>query len=235
MMATAPARSDGELGRRADVRRRVLEAARGCFVRDGVGRTRMADVAEAAGVSRPLLYQYYADRPALIEALINDELADLCAELKRRIPKGASFDDTVVRLSVASIQVGRQDSLLADLFAHSPYGDLTALLLQPGRPPHSMVLDVWRPVFERGRARGELRADLSDADLIEWIMMCHHLFYIRADMPLDRVADMLETFVLPGLRPDAPVRTRPMVPRSEVPEMPPVQRQRRARRPSGSA
>ncbi len=229
-------RGTPDIERRTDVRRRILDAARGRFERYGVARTRMEDVASGAGISRPLLYQYYGDRASLIEALISEELGHLVATLRTRIPKKAAFGECLVQLSIASIEVGRNDKLLDDLFENSAYRDLTALLLQRGRPPHAMVLGLWAPIFERGRAAGELRADVTDAELIEWIMMCHHLFYIRTDIPLARVADMIETFVLPGLSASAPPRREPMVDDSDaVSAAPTTPRQTRAKRRPANA
>src|SRR5215467_7630578 len=37
---------------------KVLDAAYGCFVRHGVRKTTMEDIAHAAGISRPAVYQY---------------------------------------------------------------------------------------------------------------------------------------------------------------------------------
>ena len=199
-------------------------------MRYGVSRTRLADVAAEAGVSRPLLYQYFADRAALVEAMIDEELARLVERLRRRIPPDAGFRETVVRLSVASIDIGRRDALLADLMANSPYGDLTAQLLQPHRRAHGLVHGLWRPVLERGRASGELRSDASDEVIVEWIMMTHHVFFVRSDIPIARVAELYEAFVLPGLLQGAPsLPTAPVSPRRRraVPASAPPARARR--------
>ena len=41
---------------------------------------------------------------------------------------------------------------------------------------------------------------MSDDDLIEWVMMSHHIFLLRLDLPMARIASVVEAFVLPGLR-----------------------------------
>ena len=68
-------------------------------------------------------------------------------------------------------------------------------------PAHALVLGLWRPVFDLGRATGALRADVGDDELIEWIAMTHYAFLLRPDISLDRVASMIGSLVLPGLRP----------------------------------
>ena len=68
-------------------RERLLEAAARCVARDGLPALSMAAVAEAAGVSRPTVYRYFADRGALLEATLffaGRSLADSIGERLRR-------------------------------------------------------------------------------------------------------------------------------------------------------
>jgi AcrR family transcriptional regulator len=51
-------------------RERLLEAAARCAARGGLAGLSMAAVAEEAGVSRPTVYRYFADRRALLEATL---------------------------------------------------------------------------------------------------------------------------------------------------------------------
>jgi len=186
--------------RHADVRRRILDAAHDCFERFGVGRTRIEDIAKQAGISRPLLYTYYSDRAGLIEAVINDELRRLTEALQLRIPRKAPFEKCIVDLTVASIDIARADKLLGDLFENSPYGNLATLMEHQQGQAHAYVLGLWRPLFDVGRAEGVLRTDLSDDDLIEWIMMSHHILLLRNDLTLEQIGERFRNFVVPGLR-----------------------------------
>ena len=59
----APADVDGQLATRGAVRRAlILEAAIEQFAARGLRATSMANIAEAAGVSRPALYQYFQNK-----------------------------------------------------------------------------------------------------------------------------------------------------------------------------
>lgn len=185
--------------RQAEVRRRVLDAARDCFERFGVARTRIEDISTQAGISRPLLYTYYRDRAALIEAVINDELRRLTEDLRRLLPRGASFEQSVVELTMISIDAARSDKLLADLFDNSPYGNLATLMQHQDSQAHSYVLNLWRPLFDLGRAENVLRTDLSDDDLIEWVMMTHHILLLRGDLTLQQIGERFRSFVVPAL------------------------------------
>jgi AcrR family transcriptional regulator len=59
----------------------ILEAATQILQSRGVDELRMTDLAERAGVSPGALYQYFPDRPALMNALLDR----LCNELKARL------------------------------------------------------------------------------------------------------------------------------------------------------
>ena len=64
----------------------VLEAARGVFLRYGYSRTTMADVAKAAGMSRPSLYLLYPGKEQLYSAVIHldnkEAFQDICNATK---------------------------------------------------------------------------------------------------------------------------------------------------------
>jgi AcrR family transcriptional regulator len=47
----------------------ILEAAKTCFLRFGYGKTSLDDIAQEAGLSRPLLYRKYANKEAIFSAV----------------------------------------------------------------------------------------------------------------------------------------------------------------------
>ena len=189
--------------RQQSLRRRILDAARECFSRYGVGRTRIEDVSSAAGISRALLYQHFDGRAGLIEALIDDQIERLVEENRKRLPLHAPFADAIIEGSLAAVELGRGDNLLAELFEASSMDDLPGLLLDPAKPPHAMVLGLWKPVFDKARASDEVREELSDDDLIEWLMTIHYVLLLRADVEPARQRELLERFVIPALAPAA--------------------------------
>ena len=73
---------------------RILDAAANIYVRQGVARTSMADVAREAGCSRATLYRYFDDRSALRTAFVHRETRRLAAEVSAEI---AGVDDQAER------------------------------------------------------------------------------------------------------------------------------------------
>ncbi len=61
--------------------------------------------------------------------------------------------------------------------------------------------EYWRPIFEHGRARGELRSDLSDEDLVRWLSTVQlHFLSQRALYPgIDDIERDVRLFVVPSI------------------------------------
>lgn len=66
-------------------RERLLEASVRCVARDGMAGANVAAVASEAGVSRPTVYRYFADRRALVEATLMHAGRDLNDRLVARL------------------------------------------------------------------------------------------------------------------------------------------------------
>lgn len=62
-------------GAEDDKRTRILDAALAKFTAYGVARTSMADVAEGAGMSRPAVYQHFANKDEIFRAVLERVLA----------------------------------------------------------------------------------------------------------------------------------------------------------------
>ena len=98
----------------------VLDAALGLFVEHGFAGVSMEMIAEAAGVTRPVVYDCYANKTELFRALIEREEQRLLGHLFDALPRQPDFDDP--------------DRLLTDGFS--------AFLSAAERAP-----DSWRVVF----------------------------------------------------------------------------------------
>ena len=66
----------------SDKRDALLRVAARLFARDGFDRTSIADIAAAAGVSKALLYHYYASKDALLFDIIHTHLTDLVSQIE---------------------------------------------------------------------------------------------------------------------------------------------------------
>ena len=55
----------------------IVLAARFLFERDGVKKTTLAAVAKEAGIARTLLYYYFEDKDAVVQAVVEDYVEDI--------------------------------------------------------------------------------------------------------------------------------------------------------------
>lgn len=69
----------------AERRRRITEAALQTFAARGYEATRMGEIAEAAGITRPVLYDHFPSKKALFLELLTEQRAVVIDELGRRI------------------------------------------------------------------------------------------------------------------------------------------------------
>ncbi len=148
-----PARSAAAGVARYDrTRAAILDAAAHALSEHG-GRTSMADVAAAAGVSRATLYRYYADREALLDALASQALADAAASLA---DAGLPVEQAIERIVRALTAVGDRYAVLAREQVEGDPDEIERLVAAP-----------MRAVFVRGLESGLFRQDLPADVLLE--------------------------------------------------------------------
>ncbi|UTT58044.1 TetR/AcrR family transcriptional regulator [Cellulosimicrobium cellulans] len=80
----------------------IVCAARALFVERGIAKTSTTDVAERAGVARGLVYYYFADKDALVDAVLDEYVEEFTA---------------AVRAWDAAREVGDIDTALVDCVA----------------------------------------------------------------------------------------------------------------------
>lgn len=181
----------------------IIRAARVCFARFGVARTRLEDVAAESGISRPLLYQFFPNRQALMDAAINKEVEQLVESQSQHMGQYSSFSELVIEGAIIGIELARRDSILTDLIEHSSVKHLPELLLDPEQAAHHIVIRMWQPIFDKARTTGELRTDVTDRDIMEWLMNVHYMFVFRDDISIERIRRLLALFIAPALSPKA--------------------------------
>ena len=95
----------------------ILEAARRCYLAEGIAATGMKEVAAAAGIARSTLYRYFPGRDELLVATIKREMEELNEQIGRQL---ASYDqpaDLVVEGLIIAIKAVPARPLLRAVFA----------------------------------------------------------------------------------------------------------------------
>jgi AcrR family transcriptional regulator len=83
--------------RAAERRAQLLGVARRLFARDGYRGASMESIAEAAGVTKPVLYQHFSSKRALYSALLANDLGRLTGELEAAFSQAESNEERLRR------------------------------------------------------------------------------------------------------------------------------------------
>ena len=70
---------------------RILDAARDRFSHLGIEKTTIVDIAEAAQVSRPVIYKYFTDKDHIVDKVWLEEMQALQLQLNARVPRDVPF------------------------------------------------------------------------------------------------------------------------------------------------
>jgi len=145
-------------GRRAEAQRndgRILDAARAVFLADP--EAPIANVAVHAGVGVSALYRRYPSKEHLLRALAEDGLNRYVADLETALASGAAPWDAYVACLERVIE-GQSQALAQRLAGRfTPTAELSALAERAG--------GLAETLFQRVRNSGELRDDISEADV----------------------------------------------------------------------
>lgn len=205
-------------------RQHILQAALKSFARCGYAATSVQQIVGAAGVSKPALYYYFADKAQLFQALVDqahDERYRLMQEAANRGRTVAEKLEQVVA-AVFQFSLGNRELMrlaFATAFAAPGESPGRVKCLEKGRRNYEFV----RSLIEVGQASGELDRRFSVDDLAMGIYgQLNSYIMVRLlvpDCPLDRqtakqiVHLFLQGAACPQAKPNGARRVTPSTPR----------------------
>jgi AcrR family transcriptional regulator len=148
---------------RAAYREAILAAAEKIILRDGYLSAKMADIAEATGVSVGTLYNYFDSKEAVLLALSDHHKARFHSHVEQPFDS----DDPLMQLRQV---IGRandfveQNGALFNLYiqakinGHDPFNGATNCVVQES--DHERYLALIRDSFNRGIQAGKIRSDI---------------------------------------------------------------------------
>ena len=206
--------------KRDRTRRALLDAADATFGSRGWARTRIEDIAAAAGVSAATAYNHFPSKHSLIGHVYGPLIRPLLVQAERDVAAGrpvvAALEDQVRALARTT---SRHRELTASLF--SAVQDYTIRVEGPPDPDDEVdprglapVPESLRILVAHGQRTGELRSYPSATEISAAVV---NLLLLRAinrpDEPADVRAELLLTVLFGALRPelllDGPADDRP--------------------------
>ena len=156
-------------------RRQILQVAANLLEKKGVDGLRLSTVAEAAGVSKPVVYDHFPDQAALIRALVLDYATHLYGEVSSALKSQDDFATAVsagVRAYFESI--AHWGNSIRFLYGH-PGGDPVAE--EERQKQRLPFVRLWADRFAREAMLSDVEARVlaamlvasSEAAALEWL------------------------------------------------------------------
>lgn len=180
----------------------MLEMAGRIFATRGFHEASMDEIAEAAGVSKPMLYSYFGSKEGLYFAYVNAAYRELIAAIDDAVATaGPDPEEQLRRGTIAYYTyVGDHRHAFRVLFREigDPGGELASqrhrLVRRVGAAIEALVVPAearpWQPIDTEVLAEGWIGAARSLADW--WLD--------HSQVPADDIADQLMDLTLAGLR-----------------------------------
>jgi len=162
----------------------ILDAAGRCFAANGVRGTSIADIARAAGCSRPTVYRYFADRDALVTAFVHRAARTLAAEALAAVGSIDDPGEVLVTAVLAVVDGVRADPMLAAWFGEGAAGDA-------GEAASSLVIESLATAFLGDPADDDVRARAR------WLVRITLSLLAAPGRDADDERRQLERFVVP--------------------------------------
>ena len=107
---------------------RIVRAAQALVHQHGYRKVTMSDIAQAAGISRPTLYAEFANKDAVMEAIVRLHIAASDAETAARLPRARGLearlalvlDLWVVEPFVSVIDTANGFDLMSNIATYAP-------------------------------------------------------------------------------------------------------------------
>jgi AcrR family transcriptional regulator len=145
---------------RRDREERLLAAARRCFGDYGYDATSIAGIAREAGVSDGLLYRYFADKRALLLAVLGQFFEELIDRARAAVAQAADFAGRLQALTRTHLQTMVDEPELCRLFLRQTRDSGNYI----GSPIHQMTgryTALLGEIVGAALAAGECRPDLD--------------------------------------------------------------------------
>jgi AcrR family transcriptional regulator len=196
-------RADSIEEHKALTRHDILEAAASLFRAQGYHETSLGDISSHVGIGRTTLYEYFADKEAILVSLVEQELPGLMQELVADLPGDGTCRDRLSELVVRGLEfVSDEGALGATLMRELP--TISKESQRQVRRAHFGLADAVIGLCKEGVAEGEFR-DLDPSlvgQTIYGLMMSVSSGLLRSPAAPDQrriMADTLLTIVFDGL------------------------------------
>jgi len=184
-----------------DTREAIIAGAFTCFRTQGLAKTTIVDIAREADVSRSTIYEYFKDKPALVEACAESVSQRFYRNMAKAIDRhgGSTLEGRLVRAAVFVTQARR----VVEPEAYFDHEEVNLMMTKNAATLLQECAAFLAPYVSAARLTGEVRSDLDVASATEWFArMLFSLFTTPSaiiDMRNDdKVAQFVRAYAVNG-------------------------------------
>lgn len=197
---------------RGEKRPRLVKAATAVFAKKGYASTRVADIAERAGVGKGTVYEYFSSKEELLFAVFESINQDISSRMKLALTEGVSASETLLDLlrlgaEVISAQVDLTPVML-DFWAVSRGRDFEEDYRKAVVTNYEIYRNLVAEFIRGGQDRREFRSDVDAEALAATIVATVDGLGIQLsfDRSLDphRITEAFSRLLCEGLTSESP-------------------------------
>ncbi len=146
----------------------ILEAARRCYLADGIRNTGMKEVAQAAAVARSTLYRYFPGRDDVLVAVVKREMEATNEVIQRKLQRYENPADIIVEGLILALKEIPRRPILQAVFASEEDSRArrvvweSDIIVQFGE---ELLEHVIQPALDLGILQDQVRPEI----LVEWV------------------------------------------------------------------
>ena len=191
-------------GRKAESRRRLLDAARRLFVERGYHDTRPQDISKEAGVGHGTFYLHFEDKQACFSAFVAEAREELNQEVERHTEGATTLDDLIRGTLIGCFTYSDEHpGVLRAVMA-----DMAVIAGRPETESAETIMDQW------GDSWTESLMELAGDGIVDSQLHLNTAGHAipgaiyqafrnagRRDIPRETVIDSLTKFIVHALQP----------------------------------
>ena len=144
-----------------ETRDRIFAAAAKLFAARGYGSVSMREIAEAAEVSKPMLYYYFENKAGLCRALLEEGFQNLSQTWDEIARLDIPLIERFRRVVRAQFRHVRENPDLVRFHINFLLGPDEAKLAAEFRREHKPIVNILLRMFAEGQASGLFRSDIN--------------------------------------------------------------------------
>ena len=146
-----------------ETRERIFSAAAALFAERGYGSVSMREIAERAGVSKPMPYYYFKSKLDLCRALLDEGINCMLNAMSEIASQPLSATEKMRRMVRARFQHIRENPNVTKFYMNFLWRTDESDLVREYRARLHYALRIMVDLIAEGQAKGEFRTDINPA------------------------------------------------------------------------